>query len=139
MAQPILPFALELIVCEDYAADELGRVDLLGTFHSIRPESDPHVHSPFYVEVALTGGLGELSTFIDIRHAETGELIPWTTPQRIRLESRNSVAYLLILLDEVPFPKPGIYFVELYCENTSIADCRIQLLEPTNGSEGHDA
>jgi hypothetical protein len=138
VAQPILPFALELVVCEDYAADELGRVDLLETFHSIRPESYPHVHSPFYVEVALTGGLGELSTFIDIRHAETGELIYWTTPQSIRLESRHSVAYLLILLEDVPFPKPGIYFVELYCENTAIADCRIRLLESSNEPEGQD-
>jgi hypothetical protein len=130
VAQPILPFAHELVLCEDYATDDFGRVDLLGTFRSIRPDAYPCVHPGFIVGAQLSGGLGELTTFVDIRRADTEQLVYWSTPQRIRLDDRNTLVFLFNLMEEVEFSTPGVYFVELCCENTCIADYRLHLLEP---------
>jgi hypothetical protein len=135
LAQPILPFAHELILCEDYSADDSGRIDLLGTFRSIRPESYPYTHSGFLVVAQLSGGLGQLSTFVDVRLAETEKVVYWTTPQVIAMQDRNSLVYLLNVLEDVPFTRAGVYFVELYCENTCIADYRLHLLEPATEQE----
>src|SRR5687767_13923689 len=139
MAEPILPFALELVLCEDMGADDQGRLDILGTFRSVGPESYPYLHTQFAVAAQLSGGLGELSTLVDVRVAEALELIYWTTPQKIRLDDRNGLVYLLNRLEDSPSPKPGIYFVELYCENTCIADYRLQLLEPPDETEAGES
>jgi hypothetical protein len=135
VAQPILPFAHELVLCEDYSSDEMGRIDLLGTFRSIRPESYPYTHSGFLVVAQLSGGLGQLSTFVDVRLADTEKVVYWTAPQVIAMQDRNALVYLLNILEDVPFPRAGVYFVELYCENTCIADYRLHLLETVTEQE----
>ena len=134
MAQPILPFALPLLVCDDYLQTVGGKLDLSGSFHTIRPDSYPHVHEFFCVVAHLTGGLGTVTTFIDVRVAETGELVFWTHPHQFDIPNRDIVIRLVNGMEGVPFPRPGLYLIELLCENTCIADFRIRLAEPTGGA-----
>jgi hypothetical protein len=134
VAQPILPFALPLVVCDEYLRTDGGKLDVYGTFHTIRPESYPHVHEFFCVLAHLTGGLGTVTTFVDVRHADTLELIFWTHPRQFQIPNREVVVRLVNGMESVPFPKPGLYLIELYCENTCIAGFRLRLAEPKRDS-----
>jgi hypothetical protein len=127
VAQPILPFALPLVLCDGYDPAEAGKMDLFGCFHTIRPAAYPHLHEHFCVVAHLTGGLGSMTTFIDIRNLASGELVHWTFPHQFRIPDRQVLVRLAHRLEDVPFPQPGIYLIELYCENTPIADFRLRL------------
>lgn len=129
MAQPILPFAQQLVICDSYSPAAAGKIDLAGCFHTIRPRSFPHVHDEFAVVAHLTGGAGTVTAFIDVRNTTTSELVYWTHPHQFHIPSRETVVRLVNVLEGVPFPEPGIYLVELYCENTAIADFRLRVAE----------
>jgi hypothetical protein len=124
-----LPYAQQLVVCDRYAPAAAGKLDMTGCFHTIRPRSFPHVHDEFCVVAHLTGGLGEVTAFIDIRDAATSQLVYWSHPHRFHIPDRQTVVRPVNTLEGVPFSEPGIYFVELYCENTPIADFRLRVAE----------
>lgn len=84
----------------------------------------------------LTGGLGTVSTHVDVRFAETEELVYTTLPRQMSIPSRDILVRLVHTLEGVPFAQPGIYFVQLCCENTCIADVRLQLHERSGGPTG---
>ena len=128
-SQPILPFAQPLVLCDAYAPAPAGKLDLRGCFHAIRPRRFPHVHDEFCVVAHLAGGFGTVTTFIDVRNVATSELVYWTHPHQFQIPSRDTVVRLANTLEGVPFSEPGIYLVELYCENTPIADFQLRVAE----------
>ena len=129
MAQPILPFALPIFLCDRHVARDRGKVDFLGAFHSIKPREYPHTHQRFSVVAHMNGGLGDINTYVDIRNMATGELIDTTPPRIIRFPNRNVLVRLVCEFVGVQFPSSGIYLIELYCEHTCIADTRLRLRE----------
>jgi hypothetical protein len=58
----------------------------------------------------------------------------------LTIPNREVSVRLVNVLERLAFPEPGIYFVELYCENTPIADFRLQLQgedgDGTGGANG---
>jgi len=129
VAQPILPYALPLFFCDRVVAVGGGKFDFLGAFHTIRPTEYPFVLRHFSVVAHLAGGLGTMSTNVEIRWAETDELVYTTLPRQITIPNREVLVRLVNTIEGMRFPRPGIYFVELYCENTCIADFRLLLHE----------
>jgi Family of unknown function (DUF6941) len=129
VAQPILPFALPLLLCDNYVARERGKVDFQGAFQDIRPSVFPHVHRQFCIVAQLTGGRGAVNTYFEIRDAEAGTLIDVSLPREISFPDRNALARLVHTFHGVRFPRPGLYLIELYCEHTCIADTRLRLRE----------
>ena len=71
-----------------------------------------------------------MTTFVDIREASSGELVFWTHPHQFHVPNREMVVRLVNGLEGVTFSQPGIYLIELYCENSPIADYRLRLAEP---------
>ena len=127
MAQPILPFAQSLLLCDRYAPTGRGTYDFFGSYYTILATSYPHVQSRVCVVAHLTGGLGTVTTLVDVRSGRTEELILTTTPRQLTIPDREGSVRLVNVLERLSFPEPGIYFIELYCENTCIADFRLRL------------
>ena len=139
MAGPIIPFAHQLFLCDRYVVRDRGKVDFLGAFHTISPPTYPHVHARLFVAAHLSGGLGTVNTYIDVRYAQSDELVATTSPREITFPDRDVLVRLAHDFRGVPFREPGIYFFQLCCEHTVVADIRVRLREhatnPGNSNE----
>ena len=65
----------------------------------------------------------------DIRHAEDDLLIRSTDVRLLRFPDRDTQLQVVVNIEGCIFETPGLYLVELYCDNTWVADTTIRLRE----------
>ena len=128
MTASVLPVAKALYLCDYHVGYSDGKVDLYGLFNAIRPQDGfPYTRGRFCVFAQLINGLGRVPFFIDIRFAETDELV-WTTAVReLAFPSRSTVAQLALTIEGCRFERPGLYLLELFCDNTWVCDTQLLL------------
>ncbi len=68
-----------------------------------------------------------MTTRIDVRPAESIKIVYSTNVHEFTMTDRNILIRSVNAMTGVPFPQPGIYLVELFCEDTCIADIRLNL------------
>jgi len=125
----VVPIAKGLSLCDSYQRSSNGKIDLFGLFNAIRPEFGyPVALSHWWVFSQLNNGLGTLTFFIDVRDASRGHLIYTTEVRSLTFPDRDTLIQLAIKIEECQFPEPGVYVVELFCDNTWVCDTRLQLL-----------
>ena len=124
----IVPVAKSLYLCEEVDV-EGGMTNLYGFFNAIHPDSYPHVQESFICFAQLLGGLGEVSMHIDVRDAETKRLIDCSETHRLFFPDRTTLLQIAAAIAKCPFERPGVVLVELYCENTWVADTTVRLQE----------
>ncbi len=124
----ILPVAKALYLCDHYSRFQNGKIDLFGLFNAIRPRDGyPHTRGQFSIFAQLVNGLGAVPFFVDIRFAENEELV-WTTEVReLDFPDRNAIVQLLLTIEGCRFPRPGLYLLELFCNNTWVCDTQLLL------------
>ncbi len=125
----IVPVAKALYLCYSNRGHANGKVDLFGVFNAIRPARDPHRKGPFVCFSRLIGGLGRIRLHIDIRRATDLELIDWTGVRELDFPDRDTLLQVAVTVPQCLFEKAGIYLVELYCNNTWVADTTVRLQE----------
>jgi hypothetical protein len=117
MTASVLPVAKALSLCDYHVGYTDGKVDLYGLFNAIRPRTGfPYTRGRFCVFAQLINGLGSVPFFIDIRFAETDELIWTTAVNELVFPSRSTVVQLAVTIEGCRFERPGLYFLELFCE-----------------------
>ena len=128
MAISVVPVARALYLCDYHIGSSGGKVDLYGLFNAIRPQNGfPHTVGQFCVFAQLTNGLGRIPFFVDVRFAETDKVV-WTTNTReLIFPSRNVVVHLAFAVEQCTFERPGLYLVELFCDNTWVCDTQFLL------------
>src|SRR5688500_4007776 len=104
----IVPVAQGVYLCEEVDT-EGGLRNLYGLFDRLRAPGFPYVRDEFVAFAQLSGGLGEVSVHIDVRHAADGQLVRPTTPQSINFPHRRSLAQVAFRLEGVVFDEPGVY------------------------------
>lgn len=126
---PIVPVAKALSLCDHHVGYRDGKVDLYGLFNAIRPEAGyPYTRGRFCVFAQLINGLGQVPFFVDVRDANSGGLV-WTTQQRnLVFPSRTSLVQLALTIEGCRFDRPGLYTLELFCDNTWVCDTQVLLL-----------
>jgi hypothetical protein len=124
----VLPSAKALYLCDYHVGYRDGKVDLYGLFNAIRsPDGFPYTQGRFCVFAQLINGLGRVPFFIDIRLAETDALV-WTTAVReLNFPNRSTIVQLAYTLEGCRFEDPGVYLVELFCDNTWVCDTQLLL------------
>jgi hypothetical protein len=137
MASSVLPSAKGLYLCDYHVGYENGKVDLYGLFNAIQPASYPHVQQQFCVFAQLANGLVRIPFFVDIRYAPRDELIYTSARNVLVFPNRTSVVQVALAIRGCKFDRPGMYFIELFCDNTWMCDATL-LLEPPVG-ENHDS
>jgi hypothetical protein len=125
----ILPVAKSLYLCEGYIGyPKNGLTDLMNIFNALRPKSYPHVHRDFVVYSRLSGGLGAIQFYVEVREAATGQLIHVSNTFTLHFPDRDQTVEMALTFNAVPFAHPGVCTVELYLENQWECDCTLQLL-----------
>src|SRR5438067_12465039 len=85
--------------------------------------------------LSWSGGLGEVPFFVDVIFRPRNELVRTTEVQQLRFRDREMVVQMSLEIQGCPFPEPGLYLLELYCDNVCVADVPLRLLE---GEENHE-
>jgi hypothetical protein len=125
----ILPVARALSVCDYHVGYGNGKVDLYGLFNAIRPRDGyPYTRARFCVFAQLTNGLGRVPFFVDIRLLETDELVWTTEPRHLIFPNRTTIVQVAVTIEGCRFERPGMYAVELFCDNTWVCDTQLLLL-----------
>src|SRR5262245_18878626 len=128
MATSIQPVAKALYLCDYQVGYPNGKVDLYGLFNAIRPTAGfPHIHDRFCVFVQLTNGLGNVPFFIDIRFAANDELVWTTTTKQLHFPTRDTLLQVAHTVESCRFDRPGLYLVELFCDNNWVCDTQMLL------------
>ena len=130
MAGGIVPVAKALYLCDFHVGYSNGKLDLYGIFNAIRATSFPHRKGPFVCFAQLLGGVGNVSFHIDVRRGTNRQLVDWSGTRTLHFPNRNTLLQVAVTLPGCVFDQPGIYLVELYCDNTWVADTTVQLLGP---------
>jgi hypothetical protein len=125
----VIPMARGVYLCDLQVGNANGTSDLYGVFNAIRPAGGyPHVQRTFCVYAELGSGLGHVSCWVDIYDATSGRLMRTTNVYPLHFPNRDVTVQLAIDIQGCPFPQPGVYLVELLCDNQWIADTRLRLL-----------
>jgi hypothetical protein len=124
----VVPVAKAMYLCDYHVGYSNGKVDLYGLFNAIRPQDGyPHSRSRFCVFAQLNNGLGDVTFFVDIRSAVDDELIYTTDPRQLRFPHRQTVLQVALTIEGCEFPAPGVYLLELFCDNTWVCDTQLLL------------
>lgn len=124
----IIPSVRALYVCDRYVRKSSGNVDLYGVFNAIRPQAGfPYARAHFCVFAQLVNGLDRLPFFIEIRAAATDELVYSTATHSLVFPDRTTVVQMAMKIEGCVFESPGLYLVELYCNNQWVCDTQFRL------------
>ena len=124
----ITPVAKSLYLCDGHIGMANQKTDLIGIFNAIRPAQYPHAQRYLVIFAQLIGGLGQVPFYIDVRYAADGTLVHTTSTQGLHFPNRDKLVQMAYTIQGCLFPLPGIYLVELYCNNQWVADTTLELL-----------
>jgi hypothetical protein len=124
----VIPVAKALYLCEEVDV-EGGQVNLYALFNTIRASTFPHKPEPFCVFAQLGGGLGEVPVHFDIVRARDESVIYVSEVNRQQFARRSQVIQLSMKFEAVVFREPGVYLVQLFCDNSWVADVVLDLRE----------
>lgn len=129
MATAIEPLGKIVYVCDDVLQDPgSGKLHVLGAFTAVRPPEGaayPFVLRQLCVFAQLAGGRGNCSVQARVVDAETGHEVFGSPPHEVAFPGGTTVVTALFRLLECPFPAPGTYLVQLYCQGTFLDDRRL--------------
>jgi hypothetical protein len=124
----VVPIVKGMYLCDYHIGYSNGKVDLYGLFNAIRPRQGfPHTQTRFCMFAQLLNGLGQVPFFIDVRFAQTDELIYTTETRSLTFPDRSTVVQMAMVIENCRFQIPGLYLLELVCDNTWVCDTQLFL------------
>jgi hypothetical protein len=124
----VVPVAKAMYLCDYHIGYSNGKVDLYGLFNAIRPRHGfPYSRSRFCVFAQLINGQGQVPFFIDIRFAQTDALIYTTETRHLTFPNRTTIVQLALAIEGCRFESPGLYLLELFCDNSWVCDTQLLL------------
>lgn len=75
----------------------------------------------------LNNGLGAVPFSVDIRDAITDEPVYTTEVNQLIFPNRTMIVQMALTIEAIEFPRPGLYTVELVCNNQWLADTTLLL------------
>jgi hypothetical protein len=129
--------AKSVYVCDEVLQDPIsGKVSILNIWDRVRVPPDcgfPYSLSKIRVFVWWRGGVGRLKTKVEIVHAATRQPIATTatvSDSILDFTRTRGTVYGVYRFDDLAFPEPGYYDVEVYCEDVFVDDLSILLYHP---------
>ena len=124
----VIPVAKALYLCEEVDS-ESGAINLYALFNALNPTRFPYAPTMFVAFAQVTGGLGEMTVHIDLVRARDDRVIYVTGVHRLRFDRRSQTLRVVMTFDGLVFEEPGVYFLQLYCDNTWVADTALEIHE----------
>lgn len=123
-----IPSAKALYLCEEHDV-EGGSINLYALLDALRPPHYPHTQPSFVCFAQLRGGSGSVSCRVNVRRADAYQLVYVTDPMPLQFPDRDSLRQVAITIEGCVFQAPGLYLVELYCDNAWVAGTVLLLRE----------
>jgi hypothetical protein len=138
MTGALMPVLKGIYVCDDVVGNPAGGkpmiVNLWDTRWVTPTEAFPVRVAKLCVFAWIRGGRGRLTFRVHVVGARTGEVIGSSPPHELNLTHPNLSVYAKFMITDFPFPEPGRYFVELFCEGEFLDDQPIQIRVRSEGS-----
>jgi len=132
MATPLVPVTKAIYCCDNVVEDQSsGKIHVLGVFNAIRPPygtAYPCRLRQLCVFTQLIGGIGEVSLRLEVVSARDETIVYTSAEQRVRFPDRHTTMSACFRILECPFPRPGVYLVELYAQGVFLDDRALHLL-----------
>jgi hypothetical protein len=127
-----MPVVKSIILCDNVLQDPHSeKVHLVGVFNAIRPQADPpfpHRQQEFSVFLQLTDADGEAVGQVVARKANSGRIVFTSPSHRLEFLDRLQVKWVRFRIRDCPFPEPGLYWIQFYCDQQLLAEQRLFLL-----------
>ncbi|MFO0968613.1 MAG: hypothetical protein U0793_23905 [Gemmataceae bacterium] len=125
----VIPIAHSLFLCDYVFGYESGKTDAYGFVNAIRPDVEyPLICPRFCVFAQLSNGLGKVPFFVDVRAGDTNELVHTTEVGTLFFPRRSTMVRMVRHIPDMKIERKGVYFVQLFCDNTWIGETRLLLL-----------
>ena len=138
---PLPPTVLSMILCDNVHRDAAtGKFFYLGTFSAFGSSEFPATVPLFYVCVALTDGTGNQR--LDLRVVDARELAPEPLHEAhapIEFTDRFVVLDCGFPFQNVTFPTPGEYRVQLAVDGELLMERRIVLLHVVDAANEEES
>jgi hypothetical protein len=139
MAGSLKPVLKGVYVCDDVVGNPVGGkpmiVNLWDTWWVAPGGTFPVRVGKLCVFAWLRGGRGRLTFRVDIVSARTGAVLGRTARRELDMSEPNKSYYLKVVIQDFPFPEPGMYSVELFCDDEFLDDQPLSIRVRTeNGS-----
>lgn len=108
--KPNLQFS---VLCDDVRREDNGKFILLGLFESINAREFPAIHGRLFVVNRWCKGEGDFSQKIRIVNSQDSSAVFQTEDQPFKLSDIDAHHTLVSRFDNLRFPAPGKYWVEI--------------------------
>ena len=130
MADYSAPIVRTLIACEEIRPDgeDSKRISLLRITNAIRATAYPAIRERFAVFAVVSNGRGTGDIWIEIREADADSVIYASPRERVTFPPNPLVlSGLSYRVRSLVFPRPGLYWIQLWYDGSAIADLPVVL------------
>lgn len=122
--KPNLQFS---VVCDDVRREDNGKFMLLGIFEAINAREFPARHHTLFVANRWCKGEGSFTQKIRIINAQDKGAVFQTEEQSFQLSDIDTHHTIISRFNNLLFPNPGKYWVEVFLNNELILNYPIML------------
>jgi hypothetical protein len=131
MAKAVLPRVQAMVLCDgvEESDRERGVYHLKGVRSVISATGFPCIHPRLCAFLQLSGHMGEASCHATINRVETDETLYQTRPRVISFKGPLTIIPFKFRFQNCAFPAPGVYYVQIICENKLISERPLHVTE----------
>lgn len=122
--EPDLQFS---VLCDDVRREDNGKFMLLGLFEAINAKKFPATHHAMFIVNQWVKGEGAFAQKIQIVNSRDKSMVFQTEEQRFELPNIDSHHTLISRFNNIVFPEPGKYWVEIVLDGKLVLNYPISL------------
>ena len=122
--RPNLQFS---VVCDDVRREDNGKFMLIGIFEAINAAEFPAKHHTLFVANRWCKGEGSFTQKIRIVNSKDKAVVFQTDDQAFQLQDIDTHHTIISRFNNLLFPDPGKYWVEIFLNNELILNYPIML------------
>ncbi len=123
----VKPIVLAIILCDTVIREQgTNKLSLIGTFNGIFANNFPCTHPSLCVYIAITEGRGRVQCKLRMIGLDDNDMI-FDLPGQIEFGGPASVGELVFQLQQIRFPKPGVYSIEFWTGSELLASRKLNV------------
>jgi hypothetical protein len=123
------PFALSMIICDAVHLDpSTGKAYILGCFGAVGADSFPASHSSMAVFAEVTDCRGKTPFLVRVIDVDERQEPVAVAVTQLDIPDPLAITMLVLRLEEMVFPNPGEYRVQLFSGEVPLMERRLSLV-----------
>jgi hypothetical protein len=130
VAERFLPDAKAMVLCDEVVRHpDKGSIDLLDVRTNLGIVSFPYRHPTLCIYLELSGHDTTYVVFVRSIRADTDEVAFQSPPHSLSFPGPLVVKPVLIRIHDCPFPEPGLYWIQFFCDDVLLIEHRLPVYE----------